>query len=206
MAKHDAKYVAKYSADKKRRRPMFLSIVLYALVATVIFSGVTFSRYTATVTSYDSAKVAVIALSQDVYTQGACTSLAAIDFEDMYPGCPTKSRYIKIRSTSNINGTGRISDVDQVFDINISSFNNLPLTYTLSGYSRSNTQTCSYGTISASSTNLSTTPITVTDGSLPYGDNEVVYVLSVDWPAANNNHALSTETERVTIKVTSEQK
>ena len=205
MAKHDAKYVAKYSADKKRRRPMFISILLYALVATVIFSGVTFSRYTSTVTSYDSAKVAVIALSQDVYTEGACTSLATIDFTDMKPG-DTQSRYIKIRSTSNNNGTGRISDVDQVFDINVSSFNNLPLTYTLSGYSSTNTQTCSYGTISASSTNLSTTPITVTDGSLPYGDNEIVYVLRVDWPAANNNHALSTETERVTIKVTSEQR
>lgn len=209
MKQQSSEYVeAQIAAWKKKgKRTRILSYIILALLCTVVFSFSTFSRYTATVESYDEANVAIIALTEDVYTDGNATTTEYIDLDEMKPG-ETQEIFLKIRSAEdNIQTTpSKVSTVSQVFDVAVTAdLNNLPLTYKIEGIRINDNGYNSYGTCS---TTAALSSATVQDAKIKYGDNFIIYKITVAWPDttdANKSYTYSGETERIKIVVTSEQ-
>lgn len=183
---------------KKNNRMSILTYIIFALVATIIFSGSTLSRYTHTVQGFDEADVIVstIYLTEDLYSDSSALITQTIDLEGMIPGM-TLTKYIKIRSaTPNADGTPtKISSTPQNYAIEVSSLGVLPLTFEISAHSMAD------GSQSGTMTGGSTA---VVDGALIQdGDNSNIYKLQITWPESeeNNNSDYNGVTDRLTIKV-----
>ena len=85
--KKSTEYVPSHMAEtrKNNNRMTILTYVIFALVATIIFSTSTLSRYTAKVQSFDEATVVTtIILTEDVYSDGESTVVQAFDIGDIY--------------------------------------------------------------------------------------------------------------------------
>lgn|GEM_PF-5036049 len=199
--KQSSKYVAAHMAESRKRnnRMSILTYIIFALVATIIFSGSTLSRYTHLVQGFDEADVIVttIYLTEDMYADGATELVQSIDLEGMTPGM-TLTKYIKIRSaTPNANGEPtNVSTSPQYYSMEISSLGVLPLTFTLTPHSMA--QGSNAGFINDGST------VTVNEALIPAGDNSNIYKLEIHWPESANENEYSGTTDRITIRVNHE--
>ncbi len=197
--KKSTEYVPAHMAEtrKNNNRMTILTYVIFALVATIIFSTSTLSRYTAKVQSFDEATVVTtIILTEDVYSDGESTIVQAFDIGDIYPG-GTVTKYIKIRSADpNLGDPFEVSNIAQNYSIEVSTLGIIPeLQLELS----------SYNMASGSRAGLFTSGeiATVDEGYIQGGDNSNIYKLDITWPekyAAQPD--LGGRVDRITIRVT----
>jgi len=94
----------------------------------------------------------------------------------------------------------KISEVAQHYNIKITTTNNLPLIYTLTGTNTTNT-----GSLAS---NLDeTTLITSTPGVLPHTKNTThSYVLTVEWPSDKTESMYLNEVDKVSLNIEAVQK
>ncbi len=196
--KKSVKHVPAHMAEsrKKNNRLSLLTYVVFALIATIVFSTSTLSRYTAKVQSYDEATVVTtIILTEDVYSDGEGTAVQAFDLGDIYPG-GSVTQYIKIRSADpNLGDPFEVSNIAQNYSIEVSTLGIIPdLQLELSSHSMA----------PGSRAGLFTSGdiATVDEGYIQGGDNSNIYKLVITWPE-NSPNAMNYvgRADRVTISV-----
>ncbi len=185
-------------SKKNNNRMSILIYGIFILVATIIFSTSTLSRYTAKVQSFDEATVVTtIILTEDVYSNGEGTVVQSFDIGDIYPG-GTVTKYIKIRSADpNFGDPFEISNIAQNYSMEISTLNIIPnLQLKVSSHSMAPGSRAGLFTSGAMMA-------TVDEAYIQGGDNSNIYKLEITWPEESANDIdLGGRVDRITIKVT----
>lgn len=160
--------------------------LLYLSLAGTLIFGVTYARYSSTVTGTGTAEVAALEMN---------TTLDLTDrLQDLVPGQP---RTIEFKVT-NFHG-GLVSEVTQEYSVTVTTTGNLPLEFELTP-----PETGAEGTYAAEASSGAST-VTWRGGSLPYGAATThAYTLTVTLPSGQAA-GYADEIDLVTLTIDAQQ-
>lgn len=165
----------KYEKKNQMRLPLS-AYLIYLLVATLLFTGVSFSKFATTTSGEDSARVAVMAMDT-TYSLG----------EYLY-GTPGETKNFTITLT-NKEGT-KICEVAQKYTMSVESLtNNLALS-------------CEYYKMDGTTE----TKVDAVSGTFPAGVEETAtYIIKITWSGASQPAAKAFEVDALRIVINTEQ-
>lgn len=170
--------------------------LVYLFIASLVFTGLSFSRFSTTITSSGAENTGGggspgtpdIEFSTWVLDYSAAT----VSLAGMAPG---DSRAIEI-SVSNVNSDEVVSGYNQDVTLELKTTGNLPLIYTLQetgGTPVALSHPDTYRYVSATQSFTAGTEETKT------------YILTVSWPAGSKDHKYRNEVDYIELKITATQ-
>lgn len=176
------------SRQMKRR---FLIYGLYLLLACVMMMGVTYGRYTSTVTGTATATVARVELNSTADLSNALKGIK-----------PGDNIGIDVK-VSNMDANNKISEVTQDYSITIDTTGNLPLKFTLAG--KNTTAKGTYVNTTTLSENTGN-QVVWSGGQMPHSEiAQHEYTLNVTWEQSNNNDEFANEIDCITLTIDAKQ-
>ncbi len=159
--------------------------ILIILIIGLFSASFTLARYTGSITQTGTVSVAQYSLGQT----------GTIDLGMIAPG-ETLTYNFAVSNKEN----GKIAEVAQYYNIKITTTNNLPLTYTLSGTNTTNTGSLA-GDVNQ------TTLTTSTSGIFPHTEEAIhSYTLSITWPVEKTESIYLNEVDQVSLSIEAIQK
>lgn len=160
--------------------------LLYLSLAGTLFFGVTYARYSSTVTGTGTAEVAALEMNTTLDLTGRLQGLA-----------PGEKRTVGFEVTNFLETS--VSEVSQEYSVTVTTTGNLPLTFELTP-----SKTEAEGTFADAPSGASST-VTWKGGSLPYGAATThTYTLTVTLPSGQAA-SYADEIDLVTLTINAQQ-
>lgn len=175
--------------SRKRRPRGILRILLYLALLSTVVSSFTMAKYVSKGTAVAQARVAALVSNVQVNFEK--------NLEDLLPGVATELTFI----VANFDGD-KVCETDMDYEIQVTSTNNLPLTFELIPDEAPSTE---------GGYNAFAGPLTdgkAVGGKLPHSGTGKVshgYKLRITWPEAKTDAAYSGKVDLVTVSVSSVQ-